>query len=506
MSSFLNYLIEANLCLLVFGSFYYLVLRKETDFKFRRYYLLVVLMLSLIAPLLQMGNFNLMPTSEISELPSLVLPEFTVGEGDLEVTEGSAYTSVFFEYLQLVYWIIAAIIAQLFLFQIMQLGWLTFSNKTKVKKSGSVYIIYTNGSLPTFSFFNMLFFDNTIDLSRDEKDKVINHEMVHINQAHSIDVVFFEIAKVMMWFNPMIWLLRKEIQDVHEYLADDKIVKHTGEQQYSSLLAKMALKQAHLAIGHHFNKSKTLKRIEMMKANKTQVKSWKSILLAPVVLFTVFIVSCNDEVMQDIDTVMETASQAEMPEELRPELTKLEAKYPDADFKYIETDGTSEEALGNLKDLDPKTIAFIQVFRDKSKIGIIVNQNGPINKLNAQDEIFTIVEEPAKPEGGMQAFYERLATTLKYPKQARQKGIEGRVFVQFVVDETGALNDIKTVKGIGAGCDAAAVAAIQEAAGNWSPPRQRGKAVKQRIILPVTFKLDGDAEKGDSKELEIEES
>lgn len=104
------------------------------------------------------------------------------------------------------------------------------------------------------------------------------------------------------------------------------------------------------------------------------------------------------------------------------------------------------------------------------------------------DKIFQIVEEPATPPGGYAAFYKFVADKLKYPAQARRMGIEGKVYVQFVVDTDGSLTDVKAVKGIGAGCDEEAVRVIKSAP-KWSPPKQRGKPVKQRIILPITFKL-----------------
>ncbi|MEM7549013.1 MAG: energy transducer TonB [Bacteroidota bacterium] len=105
------------------------------------------------------------------------------------------------------------------------------------------------------------------------------------------------------------------------------------------------------------------------------------------------------------------------------------------------------------------------------------------------DEIFTIVEEGAEPEGGMQAFYKYVGKNMKYPNQAKRMGIEGRVYVQFVVDKDGSITDVQAVKGIGAGCDDEAVRVVA-ASKKWKPGKQRGRPVKQRIILPITFKLN----------------
>ncbi len=104
------------------------------------------------------------------------------------------------------------------------------------------------------------------------------------------------------------------------------------------------------------------------------------------------------------------------------------------------------------------------------------------------DEIFTIVEESAAPSGGMQAFYKFVQKKLKYPAQARRMGIEGKVFVEFIVDKDGTITAVRSVKGIGAGCDEEAVRVIKSHP-KWKPGKQRGKPVKQKIILPITFKL-----------------
>lgn len=104
------------------------------------------------------------------------------------------------------------------------------------------------------------------------------------------------------------------------------------------------------------------------------------------------------------------------------------------------------------------------------------------------DEIFQIVEEPATPQGGYEAFYEYVGKNMRYPAQARRMGIEGTVYVQFVVEKDGSITDVQAIRGIGAGCDDEAVRVIQNQP-KWNPPKQRGKAVRQRIVLPIKFQL-----------------
>jgi protein TonB len=100
------------------------------------------------------------------------------------------------------------------------------------------------------------------------------------------------------------------------------------------------------------------------------------------------------------------------------------------------------------------------------------------------------VEDPATFPGGIAAFYEYLKKNLNYPNQAKRMGIEGRVFVQFVVEKDGSLTDIHVVKGIGAGCDEEAVRVLKNSP-KWKPGKQRGKAVRQKMIQNILFKLSG---------------
>ncbi len=104
------------------------------------------------------------------------------------------------------------------------------------------------------------------------------------------------------------------------------------------------------------------------------------------------------------------------------------------------------------------------------------------------DEIFSVVEETAAPKGGLPAFYKYIGEKMKYPAQARRMGVEGRVFVQFVIGKDGSINEVKVIKGIGAGCDEEA-SRVMQGAPSWNAGKQRGKPVKQRYTLPIIFKL-----------------
>jgi len=123
---------------------------------------------------------------------------------------------------------------------------------------------------------------------------------------------------------------------------------------------------------------------------------------------------------------------------------------------------------------------------EETVIEAVVFEEAPDEEV--ADEIFTVVEQQPTPDGGMAAFYKYVSKNLKYPAQARRMGIEGRVFVQFIVDKDGSITSVQAVKGIGAGCDEEAARVIRGAP-KWRPGKQRGRPVKVRMILPITFKL-----------------
>jgi protein TonB len=104
------------------------------------------------------------------------------------------------------------------------------------------------------------------------------------------------------------------------------------------------------------------------------------------------------------------------------------------------------------------------------------------------EEVFVIVEHKPVPKGGMQAFYAYVNKEFEYPRQARELRIEGKVFVQFVIEKDGSISNVIVAKGVGGGCDEEAIRVVEKSP-NWNPGKQRGQPVRVRMVLPITFKL-----------------
>lgn len=482
-SDILNYLLEANLILLLAGAIYYLLLHREHSFQLKRFYILIATGLAWTIPLLDF-TFT---TDEVTAAgnPAILLPNFTVGEANDAAASANIdwWQWAFYAYLAVSFIALGA-----FMYQLLMI-WKLARSKSSLK--GRTGIIQISGSIPSFSFFHFIFLNTDEIESEQEKTKVIAHERVHAKQWHSADMVLLYLTRTFLWFNPVAWFFKNTQQETHEYLVDQEMILADNKSDYQALLAKMTL-SPYYRTGSYFAKSQTLKRINMMN---NKLKRPHRLRIAVALVSTMLITgtfACNEDVIAMVDSAQMVA---DIPENVQKELDRLRDKYPDEKFNYIEVDAPMDGQLSVDKmGINPQTVQWVDVKKDEGKIGMILVANEDFRQLveykKSDDGIYDMVEEIPEPVGGMTTFYDHIGENITYPEEAREQGIEGRVFVQFVIDEEGNMTDIKTVKGIGGGCDMEATRVISSA-GPWKPGKQDGQAVKVRMILPITFSLSG---------------
>ena len=508
----LNYFIEANIGLLIFLAAYTLLLRRETDFKVSRLFLLTGIFLSIIFPLLHLQyTGNVFPTLS-NVIPTYLLPGIViVGDGigseafqidKFVVMNGWNYLEVF--YLAGVAFFLARFLVRL----IMLVRTLYSGDSIRV---GNLKVVELNNGNMTFSFFNFIVLGQANLLSLQEKQKIIEHEAVHANRLHSLDILLLNVLGILFWFNPFLKTYKRIFVQLHEFEADARAVENHDVDEYCNLLARVALESAGLKLANHFNNSLTLKRIEMMRTIKRKIRPWKMTLIAAVLPLTFFIVSCQDQITnQAAELATSSAASVNLPVEVQQKYEALVKANPEKKFLVMETDenmvpkhddmkqkfeSLKQRQISNIEMITPKankadevrTFAIVE-YRELSDL------TGTANG----DKVFTVVDEPATPPGGISDFYHHVMTKLTYPLEARQRGIEGHVFVEFVVNVDGSVSDINVKKGIGAGCDEAAVMAIKTSP-KWNPGKQDGVAVKQRLVMPVAFKLEGSSPKDQVK-------
>ncbi len=517
MNTVINYLLEANLGLCLFLLVYGVFLRNETDFKMKRAYMLFAVIASVIFPLIHFKATNNVFPSLGDFVPPTWLPEVVVEANGTASSQEATLNFNAWSLTNIIYSV--GVLASLILF-IFRLGMLLkMLYKSNTFKHDRFLIIESSENKSSFSFFQFIFIGQSDQLSHQEREQIIDHERVHVQQLHSVDILLMHVLSIFFWFNPVVKIYKKIFIQLHEFEADARAVENRDVNDYCSLLAKVALLSADFKIANHFSNSLTLKRIEMMRTIKSKIRAWKIVAILMLLPAFFFVVSCQDQIMDDAQQIAEKSTIAlDLPEEVQKALDDMKKANPTKKFVALEVDendGQKAEAMKKrLAEIKPEDISSINVMKNKidrsgnKRSFIIIEYNEMAEQLSERSkqdgDIFTIVEETATFEGGIEGLGTFLAKNLSYPEELRKKGLEGTVFVQFVVNTDGSLTDFTIIKGVDKLMDEEAMRVV-ELSPNWKPGKQNGRAVRQRFVLPVRFKLDGNTSSSNSNTLQLRE-
>jgi len=287
MTAFMNYLAEANISLLILLGFYKLILSRETNFSFQRYFMLMGILLSVSLPLIHFPTQQSAQVLSISNaLPQLWLPEVVYTQNSTSISSGILWW---------VYFSGAAVFATIFLFRIIKL--VSALRSANITTYENFKIIESDLYKGTFSFFNFIFIGSSDFVSDTEKKQVIEHEQVHAIKYHSFDILLLNILSIMFWFNPFVWAYKKVFIQLHEFEADARAVKNHDVNTYCNLLARVALQSFGFSLANHFNNSLTVKRIAMIKSIKKKISGWKLFLSITLFPCMFFLLACQDQII-----------------------------------------------------------------------------------------------------------------------------------------------------------------------------------------------------------------
>lgn len=494
MNAYINYLIEANLSLALLLVAYVILLRKETDFNKKRLFMLIGIVSSLLFPFLHVQNVSMQSMPSISTIVSAYwLPEIVITGERAGQSLPSITLSDVWNYLQWTYIIVLLFFLVRFFIQLVGLI------RTITQSKGYIWrgfrIVESNESQQTFSFFNFIFIGQAQSLSAADKNKIVQHETIHAKQLHSIDIVLLNVLGIFFWFNPLIKSYKKIFVQLHEFEADARAVENTEVNEYCNLLAKVALQSADYPLANYFNQSLTLKRIEMMRTLKHKIKPWKILTLSSVILFLFFVVACQDQLADASDIAKNSSMALDIPTDIQKQFDEIKHSNPNAEYALIEVNENGEAKLEEMKSViddfkkRPEQISTIHVIKGERNFIIVEKKSlGQIAELSATDGVFTIVDEPASPKGGMPSFFQYVSENMDYPDGARKNGIQGKVFIEFIVNTDGSISDLRVLKGIGEGCDEEAFRVMSKSPA-WIPGKQDGKIVRQKMVMPFVFHL-----------------
>ena len=432
MNTILQYLIQSALSLAVLLIVYRLFFANQVHLQLNRFILLSIVLISVLAPVSANAIFTLNLQTTANPIGGAFKTLFTINLNELVITAGQdAGNSLPLP--QLLLWIYFMISG----FLLLRLGFNTakiinlYIKSEKQNRFGKRFAILPSG-YSSFSFFTLLFIDRNQLNNEDDAAKIIEHEKVHIEQKHSVDVLLTEILIAFQWFNPFAHWLKKLVVENNEFLADKGTLNENIDiSDYKILLLNYSLNKHTYFLTNNFSYSLTKKRFEMMEKKKSILRLIAGLVVLPLAFAVVF-AACSDPLTEEPQT-------------------ELEKK------------GIS------IKEVHP---------------GEKLETNGQFDTLG----IYTVVEEMPEFKGGTQELYNYLGSNIKYPEVAKKEGISGRVFVQFVVEKDGSINNVKVLRGIGGGCDEEAMRVVKSMP-NWKPGKQKGEEVRVVYNLPIKFKL-----------------
>ncbi len=496
----INYLIELFIIHSILMVGYLIFLREESDYSKLRAYLLGSTLLSMIVPLLHFPSILALFAPQQGS-PSGEVVTYLLNPAMITAQSTSSYDFSF------AIWFYA-LISIWFLVQIARgiIYLLHLERHSEYQVVDGIPVYRASNIQGSFTFFNRIFMDQTISSDQEEFTPMLNHESAHARLGHSYDILFLQLFRACFWWLPSAWWIQKEIKKIHEYQADAYALKSYSMDQYSSILISSILKSNGLSLASSFHDGLILKRLKAMKRKVTQLKPWKVGALTALCAILAIAFACNEQLDGEIKKMGEQSNAIsfdQLPDNMKADLEPMKEQL--AFIKLEVKDGDNLSDIAGLQDIDEELIHSMNIDKTNNTIYIAMMKDGTnfdyvAEKSKMDGEVFTMVESQPRYPGGMDAFYQYLGQEMKYPLQARKAGIEGRVYVQFIVEPDGTISEVTTLKGIGGGCDAEAERVMTNTSG-WIPGEQRGKKVRVRMVLPLIFKLnnEGVANGGKSK-------
>jgi len=524
-----HYLLQVNIYLVIFYAFYKLLLAKETYFMLNRLYLLSAGALSLVIPFIRPEWFAAQPAARevqirVEDLNAMIA--HVVIAPDPNQFNWAKFALA-------LYIIGAAFFTLLFLFRLI----------------GVTRLLNTPETGMAFSFLRKKRIDNHLP----QLDTIHQHEEVHIRQLHTVDVLFFELLGIVNWCNPVIYLYKHTIKNIHEYLADDAAANFQGDkEQYAMLLLSKAFGvDQNILTNSFFNKSLIKKRIYMLhkqRSRKTAILKYGLFLplFAVTLLLSSATISKNEELKAVAEEISSPAQEILAVNDLKPFYDHLSRsiKYPATALeKQLQGNSIVQFTVskGEVNDIsvstklgmgcDAEVMKTILAYKGFAQIDdgkyslkvafrakgiktpvknaddaypegytvlnlVTVNANTAKVKItaDAQDnkgKVYDFVSLTQQPSfpGGMDKFYKYIAASVKYPEEALKNNVQGKVYLSYVVETSGKLTDIKVERGIGSGLDEEAVR-ILENSPKWDPGYDGNTPVRVKYNIPIGFTLD----------------
>ena len=442
MTPFITYELKVAVALAVFYMFYRLLLRKETFHRLNRAVLVGSALISFILPFCIITIKR--PAPEISE-PILMTPEIITGQLS---SEGPVTGSVSWWPLVIsaLFWIGALFVLARIIISILSIR--KVIRKSEKVEEGDGYTLYlSDRDIDPFSWMKSIVMSRKDYQS--EHSSIMAHEKAHIASGHSMELLLVDIMTVFQWFNPAVWMLRSDLQEIHEYEADNAVLKEGAPlKDYQYLLIRKAVSKSGYSVANSFNHSILKNRITMMSKSKSSLaRGLRVLYIVPLVCLglglqarTVFVPTDKDSEK----TVTQDGSKGILPE-------VVVSKY-------------------GIKDLDPTKVINTDDQFKATQITV--------------DPVWNQLDTP--PECS-ENFSQWLTMRIQYPGDCLYTGT---AMIQFTVDKNGKISDINLLKGVCEELDKHLVSLVEKSP-SWTPAKKGGQSVAVKCVQPVIFRIAG---------------
>mgnify|MGYP005913299809 FL=1 len=502
------YLLKVNVAFVLFYAFYRLFFYKDTFFKLRRAILLAFFGLALFYPLLNIQDWvrQQEPIADVIYMYSAMLPEATA---KADAAASVDWHGWLLGSLGFIYWGIVAFLCGRFLVQLSSILWLAHTSERVVIHETPVYAL--RKAAGPFSFFRMVFL-HPESHSDKETDEILTHECTHVSQWHSIDVILSEMMCMACWFNPFVWLLKREVRHNLEYLADNTVIQSGYDSKsYQYHLLGLAHHQSVTTLYNSFNVLHLKNRIMMMNKKRSPgIVRTKYLIFIPLVGILML--------LSNIEAV------ARLTVRLANEATVSNAMVTATGILVDETGqpligasvvvkGGKERTITDKKgafSLEVPANAILRCSyqgRESQEVLAADMTNNTHLSLSSKsremnEQVFTVVEKMPSFPGGDAELLKYIATNIKYPKESQDNGEQGRVICSFIVGRDGSVNNPEVLRGVTPLLNEEAVRVINTMP-RWNPGMQRGKAVAVKYTVPITFRLKSPVEETKEETLTV---
>lgn len=508
MGHFLSYTLSASVVLICLYLPYRLLMAGNKQYRLNRFTLWLIYAFSLAAPLLIPA---LQPKQIIPQAvtPALAAGEPTIEFGDLSggvlISESTPLWGRILLWVYIIGMIGAALwnlYGMLRLINIIRKG-------EKRNMDGYTLVITGNSGFGPFSWHRYIVIGDESELR--QAQAIMIHEQRHIRAGHCYDLIFTQVYSVMMWYNPVAWLMIEELKSVHEYEADEAVINSGANmKEYQLLLIKKAVGSRLPSPANSFNHSKLHKRITMMyKSNSSVAARLGALALIPALAIGMAVVS-----IPAVASVLSQTSDATLTDK-KAEGVKTETAGKVSENSAESKRAKAESWLAEWKDKLGNDRTMVASKNEKGEMTVTTKSGEEAreaaaaykNALAAKEakavataeeksttterDIYVAVDQMAEYPGGMGALMNFLAQNVKYPKEAIEKDIQGRIIVKFVIEADGKIGDAVVIKGIEGDDDKVLEKAALDVVKRmpaWVPAQVNGKKVASYFNLPVVFK------------------